>query len=188
MFAHLNATLQGLTTIRAFDAGEILTKEFDHHQDLHSSAWFMFIASSRAFGFWLDVVCVLYIALVAFSFLLMPLTPGGKVGLAITQSIGLTGMFQWGMRQSAELENQMTSVERVSEYRQVELIVIVYYIELYKSRSNSDDRTFMISVLSTRNHRWRACHNISLELHGLSKEKSSLKICRCITDQRNHWC
>lgn len=45
---------------------------------------------------------------------------GADAGLAITQSIAITGMFQWGMRQSAEMENQMTSVERVMEYTAVE--------------------------------------------------------------------
>ncbi|GAB1868435.1 Multidrug resistance-associated protein [Camponotus japonicus] len=125
VFAHLSATLQGLPTIRAFEATQVLTDEFDRHQDLHSSAWYIFIASSRAFGFWLDVFCVIYITLVTLSFLVLNnytrgSMDGGYVGLAITQSIGLTGMFQWGMRQSAELENQMTSVERILEYSKVD--------------------------------------------------------------------
>lgn len=32
VFAHLSATMQGLTTIRAFNAQHMLCKEFDHHQ------------------------------------------------------------------------------------------------------------------------------------------------------------
>ncbi|KAF5283714.1 hypothetical protein FQR65_LT13749 [Abscondita terminalis] len=121
VFAYLNASLQGLTSIRAFRAEAALIKEFDELQDLHSVTWFLFISTSRAFGYWLDLICVIYIALVTLSFLFVgEETFGGNVGLAITQALGLTGMFQWGMRQSAEMENQMTSVERVLEYNDIE--------------------------------------------------------------------
>lgn len=41
---------------------------------------------------------------------------GGNVGLAISQATALTGFLQWGMRQSAEVTNQLMSVERVLEY------------------------------------------------------------------------
>ncbi|XP_027849228.2 ATP-binding cassette sub-family C member 4-like [Aphis gossypii] len=117
VFTHLNASLQGLTTIRAYGAEKLLCDEFDNHQDLHSSAWYIFISSSRAFGLWLDIICFIYIVIVTYSFLIIGNTTyGGNIGLAITQAISLAGMFQWGMRQSAELENQMTSVERVVEY------------------------------------------------------------------------
>lgn len=44
---------------------------------------------------------------------------GGNVGLAITQILYLTTLSQWGMRQTTELENQMTFVERVAEYTQL---------------------------------------------------------------------
>lgn len=45
---------------------------------------------------------------------------GEKVGLAITQAMSLTGMLQWGVRQSAEISNQMMAVERILEYRDLE--------------------------------------------------------------------
>lgn len=45
---------------------------------------------------------------------------GEKVGLAVTQAMSLTGMLQWGIRQSAEISNQLMAVERVLEYRDLE--------------------------------------------------------------------
>ncbi|KAF5277747.1 hypothetical protein FQR65_LT03727 [Abscondita terminalis] len=117
VFAHLNASIQGLTTIRAFGAQSILEKEFDNHQDVHSSSYYTYISISTAFGYFLDLCCVMYIATVTTSFLFIDTgNYGGDVGLAITQALGLTALFQWTLRQTTELENQMTSVERVLEY------------------------------------------------------------------------
>ena len=45
---------------------------------------------------------------------------GSEAGLAISSAMMLAGSFQWGIRQSTEVENQMTSVERVIEYSNLE--------------------------------------------------------------------
>ncbi|ETN58308.1 multidrug resistance protein 2 [Anopheles darlingi] len=119
IFSHANASFQGLSTIRAFGVEKVLADEFDKHQDLNTSAWYLFLATTRAFAQWLEMVCVLYIAVVTLSFLLVEDSMSGNVGLAITQVFNLIFMCQWGMRQTAELENQMTSVERVVEYAEI---------------------------------------------------------------------
>jgi hypothetical protein len=49
MFTHTTATLEGLTTIRAFKAQRQLIHEYDEHQNLNSAAWFLFVATSRNF-------------------------------------------------------------------------------------------------------------------------------------------
>uniref|UniRef100_A0A182Q496 Uncharacterized protein n=1 Tax=Anopheles farauti TaxID=69004 RepID=A0A182Q496_9DIPT len=120
IFSHANASFQGLSTIRAFGVEKIVADEFDKHQDLNTSAWYLFLATTRAFAQWLELVCVLYIAVVTLSFLMVENSMSGNVGLAITQVFNLIFMCQWGMRQTAELENQMTSVERVVEYAEVD--------------------------------------------------------------------
>ena len=120
VFTHLNATLNGLSTIRAYCAQDILRKEFDKLQDVHTSTVYMYIVASTSFGFSLDVFCFVFTSLVIFSFLLLQQSfSGGEVGLAITQVMAMTGMIQWGMRQNAEVANQMMSVERVLEYTQI---------------------------------------------------------------------
>jgi ATP-binding cassette, subfamily C (CFTR/MRP), member 4 len=82
----------------------------------------MYITASQAFGFALDVLCMCFVFIVTFSFLIMETdtSSGANVGLAISQSMGMTAMLQWGIRQSAEVMNQLMAVERVLEYRDLE--------------------------------------------------------------------
>lgn len=140
VFSHLSTSLIGLTTVRARRCESIFECIFDQCQDAHSSAWFVFLATSRWFGVWLDWICVLYVACITFTcvalfdskrwavsswcsacvyIVICPGVNSSEVGLVIASALALTGQFQWGVRQSAEAENQMTSVERVIEYGQL---------------------------------------------------------------------
>ncbi|CAG2170433.1 unnamed protein product, partial [Oppiella nova] len=119
VFSHLSNTLYGLSTVRAFGAQQTFEKKFDDYQDSHTAAWFLFISSTRWFGIVLDWLCWIYLMAVTLVMTFMydnrDLT-SSAIGLAVSSAISLSGMFQWGVRQSAELESQMTSVERVDEY------------------------------------------------------------------------
>uniref|UniRef100_A0AAX7TN60 Multidrug resistance-associated protein 4 n=1 Tax=Astatotilapia calliptera TaxID=8154 RepID=A0AAX7TN60_ASTCA len=120
VFSHLSLSLQGLSTIRALKAEERLKKAFDAHQDLHSEAWFLFLMTSRWFALRLDSICSIFITLTAFGCVLLRHgLEAGEVGLVLTYAVTLIGNFQWTVRQSAEVENMMTSVERVVEYTEL---------------------------------------------------------------------
>ncbi|XP_034942593.1 probable multidrug resistance-associated protein lethal(2)03659 [Chelonus insularis] len=117
VFTHLNTTINGLRTIRACGAQNVLTAEFDILQDRHTSSWYMFLATSIAFAFASDIFCFLFITAITFSFLLFDFgISGAEVGLAISTVLAITRKIQFGMRQGAEVTNQMMSVERVLEY------------------------------------------------------------------------
>ncbi|XP_068840293.1 ATP-binding cassette sub-family C member 4-like isoform X2 [Capricornis sumatraensis] len=121
VFSHLASSLRGLWTIRAYKAEQRFQELFDAYQDSHSEAWFLLLMTSRWLTVYLDVICAIFATVVAFGALILVETLDlGQVGLVLSLTLTLTGMFQWCVRQSTEVENMMISVERGIQYTDLE--------------------------------------------------------------------
>mmetsp|Transcript_876 Transcript_876/g.1744 ORF Transcript_876/g.1744 Transcript_876/m.1744 type:complete len:1390 (+) Transcript_876:165-4334(+) len=125
IFALLSEALGGIATIRANDYLEYFRKKFYAAHDGHTRTFFMFLSASRWLGFRMDSIVFTFMATV--SFLAVVVQNEGWfhvdpaiLGLSISMLIYLSGVFQWCIRQSAEVVNQMVSVERVLEYGHLE--------------------------------------------------------------------
>ncbi|XP_020937638.1 multidrug resistance-associated protein 4-like isoform X2 [Sus scrofa] len=118
VFSHLASSLQGRWTIRAFKAQQRFQELFDAHQDLHSEAWSLFLTTSQWFALCLDAICAVFVIGVAFGSLFLAETLNvGQVGLVLSLTLTFMVMVPRCVRQSAEAETMMISVERVTEYR-----------------------------------------------------------------------
>ncbi|XP_044727747.1 ATP-binding cassette sub-family C member 4-like [Chrysoperla carnea] len=122
VFSHTSSSLTGLVTLRSCQMEKVLEKEFDRHQDLHTSAWYLTVVCKTSFGLWVDLLCVIYVSLITSSFTVIGNScfTGSEVGLALSQSLILLNMVQYGMKQVVETICQMTSVERILQYTNIE--------------------------------------------------------------------
>ena len=123
LFGHFSTTLLGLPTIRAFRVQKRFVEFYNHFQDEHTKTWFSFIGSAGWLAFRLEVLATLFITFVVFISIALKSKLGlsaGEVGLMLAYTINITGVFQQCIRQSTEVENHMTSVERVLEYCELE--------------------------------------------------------------------
>ncbi|XP_013195016.2 ATP-binding cassette sub-family C member 4 [Amyelois transitella] len=119
VFSHMSATMAGITTVRACGAEEMLRRQFDDKQDVHTSAWYLTLVTNTAFSIWLSLISALYVIIASYAFLILDSYGGmksGNVGLALSQGLILVNMVQYGVKQATEVVSQMTSVERLVEF------------------------------------------------------------------------
>jgi len=119
MFSHLSATLDGLTTIRSSNSVEKVTEEFYECQDHQSEAWYLFICIIRWFALRLEALLLIFVTISIFGpFIIKEFSDVNStlVGLTLLYCLQLGGLFQFCVRQSAEVESLMTSTERIMEY------------------------------------------------------------------------
>mmetsp|Transcript_30166 Transcript_30166/g.39742 ORF Transcript_30166/g.39742 Transcript_30166/m.39742 type:complete len:1367 (-) Transcript_30166:180-4280(-) len=123
IYSLISETLDGITTIRAFGQQPRFMEDFFKKMDCNSRSYFLWLAVCRWLGYWLDMLVVLMIGGTAFISVVINETfseiSGGLLGAGLTYVVLLAGLFQWAVRQSAEAENQMISVERVLDYCRV---------------------------------------------------------------------
>ncbi|KAK7582376.1 hypothetical protein V9T40_013821 [Parthenolecanium corni] len=90
ILVHVHSTLNGLTTIRANAAADKLIEQFHEYQDIHTAAWYFYCMSQTI--------------------------SGSEVGLALMQISTILDYLSWALIQSAEVNNQITSVDRLMKY------------------------------------------------------------------------
>lgn len=118
IFSQLSSTLAGLTSIRVFRLSRMLSIQFDQYQDTHTGAWFAFICSGRFQAMLLDIITLLFVTLVVGLKVGPTINEGipSMIGIFLTQVFFLPARVQWGSRQLMELESQMTSVQRIEQF------------------------------------------------------------------------
>ncbi|CAM9122992.1 unnamed protein product [Ectocarpus sp. 4 AP-2014] len=90
---------------------------------MNTRAYFAWVYTARWLGFRMDMVVI--IVLTASCFFSVAVNEysdsvdAGLLGAALVYVLQLGGLFQWSVRQSAEVENQMVSAERVLGYCRV---------------------------------------------------------------------
>uniref|UniRef100_A0A914X483 Uncharacterized protein n=1 Tax=Plectus sambesii TaxID=2011161 RepID=A0A914X483_9BILA len=122
VFSHISAVLNGLTTVRAFGSEKNVLETYHNCQNINTSAFHLTVTTSRWFAGMIDWLVTVFIAIVAFFCVWtgQAQIASGSVALMLVYAVQMTGFFSWIMRQSAELQNGMVSVERVISYSQLE--------------------------------------------------------------------
>ena len=117
IFSHFSETLQGLATLRAFRAqARFEARNAELLNESNRCFW-----PAQCVNRWLSVRLELIGISVVFAtaaFVSTPLfgsTSAGLAGLALTSALNLTGLMNWMVRQTTELEVNMNSVERLME-------------------------------------------------------------------------
>ncbi|XP_055085554.1 ATP-binding cassette sub-family C member 12 isoform X2 [Periophthalmus magnuspinnatus] len=112
------SALQGLSTIHAYNLKDSQLEMFKVLTDVNSNNIFLFNSASRWLSFCLDFFATSMSFLVSLFVIFSSndLIPSSLKGLAMSYTIQLTGMLQYVVRQSTEVDSRFTSVERLQEY------------------------------------------------------------------------
>ncbi|GAA6012116.1 hypothetical protein JCM10207_005134 [Rhodosporidiobolus poonsookiae] len=117
LYAHFGETLSGLATVRAYGETNKFLKQNEAFIDLENRAYYLTVSNQRWLGLRLDFFgsCLTF-AVAMFGVGTRTSVTPSQTGLVLSYILAISGAFSWMVRQGAEVENDLNSVERVLHY------------------------------------------------------------------------
>ncbi|XP_078692715.1 multidrug resistance-associated protein 1-like isoform X6 [Branchiostoma floridae x Branchiostoma belcheri] len=117
IYSHFGETVQGTSTIRAYDREQQFFFQNQAKVDENQVAYYPMIVSNRWLALRLEFVgnCIVLFAALFAVIGRETLSPG-IVGLSITYALQITQTLNWMVRMTSELETNIVAVERIKEY------------------------------------------------------------------------
>lgn len=118
IYTHFSETLNGLSTIRAYNRESDFVVENERRVDLNVANWYTLKSLDR----WLSVRLESIGNIIVFTSAVLTVATSvagdrsgiaGLAGFSLAYSLSITGVLNWTVRTGAEVENQMNSVERL---------------------------------------------------------------------------
>ncbi|CAH0559551.1 unnamed protein product [Brassicogethes aeneus] len=118
---HINATVDGIKTIRAHNCSKVQNKIFEEYHDSYMSTYYSGMVASLGYLFYMNITCfiVIYAIVWSFMFILTGIS-AGNVGLTLVELFSITKNITMLFRTFTDSEMMMTSFERVMEYTENE--------------------------------------------------------------------
>ncbi|GAA5952191.1 hypothetical protein JCM8115_003528 [Rhodotorula mucilaginosa] len=117
LYAHFSETLSGMATVRAYGETEKFLRTNESLIDLEDRAYYLTVVNQRWLGLRLDFFgsCLTF-AVAMFSVGTRNTVSPAQTGLVLSYILTISQAFSWMVRQAAEVENDLNSVERLLHY------------------------------------------------------------------------
>ncbi|KZT73163.1 hypothetical protein DAEQUDRAFT_808686 [Daedalea quercina L-15889] len=117
LYSHFSESLSGLATIRAYGETQRFLEENQKRVDIENRAYWLTVTNQRWLGIRLDFLGILLTFVVAILSVASRYTISpSQMGVVLSYIISVQQAFGWLVRQTAEVENDFNSVERIIYY------------------------------------------------------------------------